>query len=171
MDISLTFDSLDNMRITYSESKDNLGRSGKGLITSMCLNSKARSKKYKRASYSIRNFSKKDFPKIIREFDKLPYKSYDRKRPNHEPTDSYFYLARHIAKCMMRDDALNSHVYPVITEVTATKQIPTLHVCSTEESKLKEFLVDENLLHICSTEEEEPKDIIFNKCSAEEDES
>ena len=72
---------------------------------------------------------------------------------------------------MMISDALNYHVYPVITEMTGTKQIPTSHVCSMYERKLKKFLVDENLLHICSTEEEEPKDIIFNKCSAEEDES
>ena len=32
LDISLNFDSQENMRITSSESKDNLGRPGKGLI-------------------------------------------------------------------------------------------------------------------------------------------
>ena len=60
LDISLKFESLDNMKITSSESKDNLGRSGKGLITSMVLRSKARPKKHKKARYAIVNVSKND---------------------------------------------------------------------------------------------------------------
>ena len=32
--------------------------------------------------------------KIIRYFEKLTYKIYERKRPKHDPTDSYFYLVR-----------------------------------------------------------------------------
>ena len=103
------------MKITYSESKDNLVRSGKGVITSLVLKNKVRPKKYKKARYAIRNFSKKELSKIIREFEKLTYKSYNIMRPKHEPTDSYFYLARQLAKCMMRASALNSHVYPVRT--------------------------------------------------------
>ena len=55
---------------------------------------------------------------------------------------------------MMRADALNSHVYPVRMEMTATKYIPVLHVCSTGESELKEFLVNKTLSHICSTDED-----------------
>ena len=35
LNISLKFGTLDKMRITYSESKDNLGISVKGLITSL----------------------------------------------------------------------------------------------------------------------------------------
>ena len=37
LDISLKFDSLENMKITSSESKDNLGISGKCLINSLGL--------------------------------------------------------------------------------------------------------------------------------------
>ena len=54
---------------------------------------------------------------------------------------------------MMRDDFLNSHVYPVRTEITAIKHILNSHVCSKDESELKEFLVDKNLSKICSTDE------------------
>ena len=43
---------------------------------------------------------------------------------------------------MMKVDNLNSHNYPVITGVTAMKPFPTFHICSTDESELKEFLVD-----------------------------
>ena len=57
----------------------------------------------------------KDVSMIIKEFEKLPYKSYVRKSPKHEPTDSYFYLERHISKCMVIAGALNSHVDPVGT--------------------------------------------------------
>ena len=71
----------------------------------------------------------------------------------------------------MRADALNSYIYPVGTDVTATKYIPTSHVCSTYESGLKEFLVGKTLSQICSTEKDESKGIIVDECSTEEDES
>ena len=84
----MNFDIMDNLIITSSESKDNLVRTGTGLITYMCLKDKASPNRYKLASYAIRNVSKKEPSKIIRDFEKLPYKSYDKMRPNHEPTDS-----------------------------------------------------------------------------------
>ena len=64
----MKFGSMDKMRITFSESKDDLGRSGKGLITSMGIKEKTRSKKYKTARYAIVNVSMKELSKIIREF-------------------------------------------------------------------------------------------------------
>ena len=121
LDISLKFYSLDKMKIIFSESKDNLGRSGKGLIASMGLKAKGRANKYKKARYAIRNVIKKDLSNIIREFEKISYGSYEKKRPKHELTDSYFFLARHLAKCMMRADSLNSDNYPVRTKMTAKK--------------------------------------------------
>ena len=48
LDILLNFGSLDKMRITSSNQKYNLGISGKGLITSLGLKSKAGPKKYKK---------------------------------------------------------------------------------------------------------------------------
>ena len=71
--------------------------------------------KIKKAWYAIENVSKKDHSKIIRDFAKLPY---EKKRPKHEPTDSYFYLSRQIVKCMIRADALNLHGYGSYTEMT-----------------------------------------------------
>ena len=112
---SLKFYSLDKMKITSSDSKETLGRSGKGLINFLGFKAKVRSHKYKKARYAIRNVSMKDLSKIIREFEKLPYGIFDKKRPKHEPTDSYFSLARQLAKRIMIADALNSHVYPVRT--------------------------------------------------------
>ena len=45
LDISLKFGSLENMIITSSDPKDNLGRPGKGLITSLVLKTNVISKK------------------------------------------------------------------------------------------------------------------------------
>ena len=95
------------MKITSSESKGKLKRSGNGLITSLGFKAEARLKKYKRTRYAIGNVSEKDISKIIREFEKFEKLSYEKKRPKHEPTERYFHLARHIAKCMMRFDNLN----------------------------------------------------------------
>ena len=119
------------MKITSSESKEKLERSGKELIISLGLKAKVRPHNYKKSRYSIKNVSMKDRLKIIRKFDKLPYESYDKKRPKHEPTDSYFYLARQLAKSMMRYDALNSHGYPFKTKMA----YPSLQVCSTDEDE------------------------------------
>ena len=55
----------------------------------------------------------------------LPYNIYERISPKHEPTDCYFYLARQLAECMMRSDALNLENYPVRMERTAMKNILT----------------------------------------------
>ena len=94
------------------------------MIASLGFKDKVRPHRYKKEGCAIRNVSKNDLLNIIREFEKLPYESYERKRPKHEPTDSYFYLSIQLDKCMIRDDALNSHSYPVRSKITA----PSLHV-------------------------------------------
>ena len=87
MNISFKFDSVDKMRITSLDSKVKFRRSGKELITSLGINAKTNPKKHKKARDTIVNFSKKKLSKIIREFGKLPYESYEKKRYKHEPTD------------------------------------------------------------------------------------
>ena len=82
------------MRITSSESKVKLERSGKGLITSHGLKAKKSPKEYKKARCAIINVNKKYPSKIIREFEKFLYEGYEKKRPKHDPNDSYFYTAR-----------------------------------------------------------------------------
>ena len=58
------------------------------MITSLGFKSKVRQQKYKKARYAIVNVSKKDFSKIIKEFEKFDKLSYEKKSPKHEPTDS-----------------------------------------------------------------------------------
>ena len=87
---------------------------------------------------------------IRRTFQKLTYESYEKKRPKHEPTDSYFYLVRQLAKYMTRADALNFQGYPVRTEMTA----PSSHICSTYEDESKGIILQENLSQNCSTDED-----------------
>ena len=84
---------MDKTRITSSDTKYNLGRSGKGFINSLGIKAKARTKKNKKEIYAIGNVSMKELSKIIREFERLPYKLYETRMPKHKPNDSCFYLA------------------------------------------------------------------------------
>ena len=76
MNISAKFDSLNKMETTYSESKEKLEGSVKGLVTALAFKTKARSPKYKKARYAIGNVSEKDFSKIIKEFEKIGKLTY-----------------------------------------------------------------------------------------------
>ena len=80
------------------------------MITSLDLKIIVRPKKNKKARYDITDVIMKDLSKIIKDFEKSPYKGYVQKSPKHEPTDSYFYLSRQLDKFMMRADAFNSNV-------------------------------------------------------------
>ena len=171
LDILLKFGSIDKMRITSSDSKDNSGISVKGLITSLVIKVKTRPKTCKNSRYAIINFSMKDLSKVIREFENSHYKIYVRKSPKHEPTNSYFYLAIQLAKCMTRADALKPHIYTVRKKMTGTKQITILHIFSTDESKSKDFLVEKTLSQVCSTDKYKSKGIIVDESSTEERES
>ena len=92
--------------------------SGKGLVTALDFKTKARSPRYKKSRYAIGNVSEKDILKIIREFEKFEKLPYEKKRPKYEPTDSYFHLAREIAKCMMISDKLNWYDHGRYKEMT-----------------------------------------------------
>ena len=147
LDISSNFDSPDKMKITSSESKGKLERSGKWLITSLGFKTKARSQKYKKARYAIINVSEKDISKIIKEFEKNDKLPYEKKRPKHDPTDSYFHLARQLAKCMMRSNNLNGYDCGGYTKMTA----PYLNGNVTNEGESKCSIINENLSQSCST--------------------
>ena len=69
LDISLKFGSPDKMRITYSEPKYNLWRTGNLSITSLGRKAKVSQKKYKKEIYAIVNLSMKYLSKIISEFE------------------------------------------------------------------------------------------------------
>ena len=76
---------------------------------------------------------------------------YEKKRPKHEPTDSYFHLVRQLTKCMMRYDNLNWYDHGGYTEMTA----PYSNVNVTNEGESKHSIVNERLLQNCSAKENE----------------
>ena len=160
------------MKITSSESKGKLERSGKGLITSLGFKTKARSQKYKKASYAIRNVSEKEIYKIIREFEKFEKFSYEKKRPKHEPTESYFHLARQITKCMTRSNNLNWYDHGGYTEMTA----PYSKVNVTNEGEQKRSIVNEKVIAELFYEREQIKipvsstNLYSQNCSANKNE-
>ena len=56
LNVSETFDSLNKMETTSSESKEKLVRSGKGLVTALALNTKERSEKIQKGKVCHRKF-------------------------------------------------------------------------------------------------------------------
>ena len=133
------------------------------MITFLGFKAKARPQKYKRARYAIGNFSKKDLSKIIGKFEKFEKLPYEKKRPKHEPTDSYSYLSRQLVKCMMIYNTLNWHNYGGYTKMTA----PCSNVYSMDEDKSKRIIVHKTLLHNCSANKDESKQSIVNKTSSQ----
>ena len=99
----------------------------------MGFKTKVRSKKYKKARYTIGNVSEKDLLNIIKEFEKIGKLPHEKKRPKHEPTEIYFHLVRQLAKCMMRSDKLNRHNHSGYTKMTA----PSSNVNVTDEDESK----------------------------------
>ena len=63
----------------------------------------------------------------------------------------------------MRDDALNLENYPVRMERISVKHIPISHICSTDNIKSRELLVNETLSQVCSTDKDKSKGIIVDK--------
>ena len=119
------------------------------MITSLGFKTKARLQKYKKSRYAIRNFSEKKISKIIKEFEKIDKLAYEKSRPKHETTDSYFHLARQLAKCIMRYDTLNWHDYGGYMKMTA----PSSNVNPTDEDESKRIIVRETLSRKFSTDE------------------
>ena len=98
--------------------------------------------------------------KIIQEFEKIEKLPYEKKRSKHEPTESYFHLARYIAKCIIRSNNINWYDHGGYTKMTA----PYSNVIVTNDSKSKRSIINENLSQNCSAKEKE-------LCSTKEDES
>ena len=100
-----------------------------------------------------------------------------RKRPKHEPTSSHSYLSRQVDKCMMRAYTFKFNVESVRMQTTNTQRmkisemnmqnISNLNVCSTENSKSKGIIADENSSQVCFTDEREPEIVITKKSSTE----
>ena len=115
LEISLEFGILDMMRIII------WGYQQRDLLPIWVSIPLEGQRKRKKAGYSITDVSLKEISSNIREFEKLPYEGYVRKKPKHEPTESYFYTAIHIYKCMMRSGTFNLHVDPVRMENNSTQ--------------------------------------------------
>ena len=89
--ILLEFCSLYKMIITSSKLKHYLGRTGRGWLPLWVSRTMQGQRKRKRQSMSIL-MSVWNISKITKDFEKLLFKSYERERNKHGPTDSYFCL-------------------------------------------------------------------------------
>ena len=66
---------------------------------------------------------------------------------------------------MMKADAFNSHVDPVITKINGTQQILISHICDSDESESKTIIIDKNLSEVYSTDETKSESVIVDECS------
>ena len=103
------------------------------MVTALALNTKSRSKKYKKARYSIGNVRMKDLLNIINEFEKIVKVTYVKRIPKHEPTYSYYHLVRCISECMIGPDEHNWHVHGSYAEETD----PSSNVNVTDKNESK----------------------------------
>ena len=87
------------------------------MITSLGLKTIRRSNKIKWVRFSITEVSLKKISNIIKDFKYFTYEGYARNSSKYMPTDSYFYLERHISKC-----TINFRV-PVRTKNTSTQNM------------------------------------------------
>ena len=139
------------------------------MITSLGFKAKARPQKYKKARYAIGIVSEKDISKIIKDFEKIEKIPYEKKRPEHEPTESYFHLERQLANCMIISDNLNWYHHCGYTKMTA----PYSNVNVMNEGESKHSIINKNLSQSCSTNEKKSKHCTVNKpllqkCSADD---
>ena len=68
----------------------------------------------------------------------------------------------------MRNDTFNLHIDPVRTEMTSTQRITISHVCSSNDSKTKGIITDENLSQVYSTEKSESEGVFVNESYTED---
>ena len=72
---------------------------------------------------------------------------------------------------MIRADAINLYVDPVVTKVIGTQHILILHVCDSDESWSKWIPVNAILLQVYSTDKSVSESVIVDESSTEESKS
>ena len=110
------------------------------MVTALALNTKAGSKKYKKARYAIGNVSMKDLSNKIKEFEKIIKVLYVKRIPKHEPASSYFHLVVCIGECIMRCGENNHNIHDV-RDSYEEEMAPSLKVNDTDEDESKNSIV------------------------------
>ena len=93
LDISYTLDCIYKWQVTSSESKDYMGRPGKGLTASLDLRTK-RSNKKQKTRFSNIDINNQDVRKLLKKFNNSSYLDYKSKKVHNEPTEAYLFLIK-----------------------------------------------------------------------------
>ena len=78
---------MEKREVTYSESKYNMGRTGKVLTTYLYFRTKRPNKKQKER-FSTTDINKQDFRKFLKKFENSTYLGYRNKQVHNETTES-----------------------------------------------------------------------------------
>ena len=96
---------------------------------------------------------------IIKEFEKIEKLPYEKKRSKHESTESYFRLARQLAKCMMISDNHNWNNHGICIEMTE----PSLNATATDGDESKRIILHKTVSGNFYTDASKSKPNIVNK--------
>ena len=96
LDLSLKLYCLYKRKATSLEPRDNVGRLGKGMTTSLTIRTKIPNNKQK-ARTVFTDITNQYFRKLLKKFNNSPFLGYKKKRVHNEPTESYFLLIIHIS--------------------------------------------------------------------------
>ena len=83
-----------------------MGRTGKGMTTSLALSTKGSNKKQKER-FSITEINNQDFSKLLNTFKNSTDLGLKSKQVYNEPTEAYLFLIKHITKLMKSE----SHIW------------------------------------------------------------
>ena len=82
----------------YSESKDFIVRTSKGLTAYISLKTKSSNNKQKERFY-ITDTTKQDFRKFLNNSNNSPYLGYNSKQVHNEPTEACLFLINDLRSC------------------------------------------------------------------------
>ena len=101
-----------------------MGRLVKGLTKSMALSTKRPNKKQK-SKFSITEINNQYFRNLLKNFNNVPYICYKTKQVHNEPTESEFFLTKHITKLIK----IESHFRPNFVKSDVNKTIVQAKAC------------------------------------------
>ena len=120
LDISLKLDCLNKREVTSSVSRVFMGRSGKGLTTSLTPKTKITDKKQKSRT-AITDITHQEFIKLFKKFKNLPHLCYKKKQVHNEPTEADFFLIKHLSKLLKTKNHVLLRTLRVKLEVVEKK--------------------------------------------------
>ena len=110
-------------KVASSGPSDYVGRSGRGLTTSLNIRSRRMSKNKQKARNTNICVAIQTFVEILEEFKDVYYTGYSRKKAKNQPTKSYYFLVKQISKLLKSNKQVLIRTKREKSEVVRTKNV------------------------------------------------